>query len=676
MKRRPSIPLSFLLFFLLSCGPGMSMPAQELNQLDLSRVVLYSSGVGYFEQSGTVTGNANLRLTFQAEQLNDVLKSLVVRDLDGGSISSVVYPGQDPIERTLGSFALDLSGNPDLASILGQLRGVSLRIGRGGSQESQGKLVGVESYYPPSEGNLRPSPKYRINLLTSRGLESLELEGASFLALEDPRLNSELQAALEVLAGQTAEQGRPVSIMFTGTGRRRVSLSYVAEAPVWKTSYRLDFGDGTLGKGLLQAWAIVENTSDTDWENIQLSLVSGSPVSFIQDLVTPIYVDRPRIASSAADIVAPSTYDSASPVEAPSAARSLAPAPSSAFGFSAMAEMEAKQADANILGSGVEASASSARAGELYSFSIQGLVSIPRRQSGMIPLVVQSIPVEPISIYSGNENSVHPMAGLRIVNESGSRLPAGPMTVYGSGIYAGDALIESLGAGEERILSYARDLDLRVSEDWDQDRHISSFSINRGVLIVSRRVESRREFEVSNTSDRGKKLLIEHPKSSRSLEPGMAPEESSAELFRFGLDVPARSTRTLEIRESEIVSESISLLASRSATYLNYLTEGAMTPAQRQALQRAAELRQALDAFDGKISDLNRARSTAVSDQARVRSNLEVVGRDSSQGQIFLERLLELENQILSLDRDVETARKDQAEARTQFEAYINNLNL
>ena len=101
-----------------------------------------------------------------------------------------------------------------------------------------------------------------------------------------------------------------------------------------------------------------------------------------------------------------------------------------------------------------------------------------------------------------------------------------------------------------------------------------------------------------------------------------------------------------------------------------------MSAAMRQALQRAAELRQAIDVYDTEIADMNRQRSTAVSDQSRVRSNLTSVGRDSSQGQVFLARLLELENEITSLDDQIEEAREEQAAARQLFEDYVNSLNL
>jgi hypothetical protein len=39
----------------------------------------------------------------------------------------------------------------------------------------------------------------------------------------------------------------------------------------------------------------VDNVSEEDWTNVQLSLVSGSPISFIQPIQQPFYRYRPVV---------------------------------------------------------------------------------------------------------------------------------------------------------------------------------------------------------------------------------------------------------------------------------------------------------------------------------------------------------------------------------------------
>src|SRR5262249_27271481 len=120
----------------------------------------------------------------------------------------------------------------------------------------------------------------------------------------------EFREALTLLASGSDDQRRQVGIHFSGTGRRQVRVGYVTEAPLWKMSYRLMIGgkDAKAGAPYLQGWALVENTSDDDWKDVRLSLVSGRPVSFIQDLYQPLYLPRPVIAPDVIASAMPQTH--------------------------------------------------------------------------------------------------------------------------------------------------------------------------------------------------------------------------------------------------------------------------------------------------------------------------------------------------------------------------------
>src|SRR5258708_2394447 len=96
--------------------------------LPIGQIVLFSSGVGYFQREGTVDGNARVDLSFPTQDINDLLKSMVVRDLDGGVVSTVSYDSNAPVEKTLKSFAINLNGNPSFAGILSQARGQKVEV--------------------------------------------------------------------------------------------------------------------------------------------------------------------------------------------------------------------------------------------------------------------------------------------------------------------------------------------------------------------------------------------------------------------------------------------------------------------------------------------------------------------------------------------------------------------
>jgi hypothetical protein len=258
--------------------------------LPLSEVVLYTSGVGYFQRDGKVEGDAQVDLRFKVDDINDLLKSMVVQDFDGGQVATVTYGSRDPLTKTLKSFGIDLTSNPTLGQLLGQIRGERIRIEA--PNPITGVILGVETKKQPAGKDAVVDAEF-LNLLTDDGLRSVSLDEVKRIQLLNERLDSELKQALQVLAAGHDTQKKTVSIRFDGKGNRRVSVSYITETPVWKTSYRLVLDDKE--KPFLQGWAIVENTSDDDWNNVKLSLVSGRPISFIMDMYQPLYVRRPVV---------------------------------------------------------------------------------------------------------------------------------------------------------------------------------------------------------------------------------------------------------------------------------------------------------------------------------------------------------------------------------------------
>ncbi|MCL2294253.1 MAG: DUF4139 domain-containing protein, partial [Spirochaetes bacterium] len=270
----------------VSIGPADTV---SISELPLRRVALFSSGVGYFEHSGTVSGNANLRLTFEVSAVNDVLMSLVINDPGQSGSPVISYPSGDTLRRTLQSLGIDLSRNPGIAEIFSNQRGAEIEVFA--PNAISGRILGVERR---QTGMNMFGFVEDIFLLLHTGTENriIALSDIASFSFLDPALNADLQRALDIIASNRIERNRHLSISLPGTGTRNVSLSYVIAAPVWKVSYRLDLGQRP---PMFQGWAIIDNTSDTDWKDVELSLISGRPVSFIQELYPPYYHSRPTL---------------------------------------------------------------------------------------------------------------------------------------------------------------------------------------------------------------------------------------------------------------------------------------------------------------------------------------------------------------------------------------------
>jgi Carboxypeptidase regulatory-like domain len=286
-----------IIFTLTSIIPAVAPAQSENNPPPLRRVTLYKHGVGYFERQGKVNGDQQVTFLFDAAQMNDVLKSLVALDLgkgaDKGKISAVTFDSIKPVDKRLEEFgiSLDSTNALGLTSLLGQLKGARVEV-RAGPSPAGGIVVGIEKR-ARSQGLQKVETQELVLVSNGGELRSIPLDQIRGIKLLDAKLREDLEQYLSILQSTIHKNLRRLTISTTGQGERDLFLSYVVEAPIWKTTYRVVLDDKS--KPFLQGWALVDNVQDEDWNDVTLSLVSGAPVSFIQDLQQPRYKKRPVV---------------------------------------------------------------------------------------------------------------------------------------------------------------------------------------------------------------------------------------------------------------------------------------------------------------------------------------------------------------------------------------------
>ena len=282
--------------------------AQDTGSLPIKRVVLYKNGVGYFEHVGRVRDQQDVTIPFTSGQLNDVLKSLTVLDLDGGRITGVAYGSSAPVERQLGELHLPAGDHTSLAEFLGGLRGARLEI-KSGASVITGRLLSVERKTRVSGGTTLEVDY--LSLITDGGeLRTTEVSPGFSVRLLDKDLPGKVDRLLDIVSSAREADVRSMVISTDGAGVRSLFVSYISEVPVWKSTYRLVLSSKTGKKPLLQGWAIVDNTVGQDWDNVQLSLVAGAPQSFVENLSQPYYARRPVVGLPQNAAVSPQTHQS------------------------------------------------------------------------------------------------------------------------------------------------------------------------------------------------------------------------------------------------------------------------------------------------------------------------------------------------------------------------------
>ncbi len=638
--------------------------------LPLRHVTLFNSGVGYFERQGIVHGDELVELQFQKEQINDVIKSLVVIDRDGGSVSAVTYDAPDPLERTLRSFAVNLADNPSIAQLLDRMRGAPVRV-KASARDHQGRILGVEHHHR-REGDTELTVSV-LNLHTDQGLRPVRLDEVQELEVLDPAIAQDFRAALSVLAAQMDQTRKAVRLQFAGEGERRIRAAYMLETPVWKTSYRLVLNDDEL---LLQGWAHVANMTDDDWDDVHVSLVSGRPISFIQNLYDPIYVKRPEVKMELFDGITPQEYArrvDAMQVDSPLTMRGLysaraAPGRARMLGADARMDFEL-QAPAAV---GEEA-------GELFQYVVADPVSIPRQSSAMLPIVQTTVEGKPLSIYNENVHKRHPLNGLEMKNTSDVYLMQGPVTVFEGGIYAGDARLPDTRMGESRLLSYAVDLATDVSAEWlSGPREIVQMRIVHNSLFAQREHQQTTTYQIRNVRDRDRLLILEHPYTPGwdLIMPEEEPERTS-DVYRFRVPLTANESKEFSVTTRQVQEQEISLSTLRPSRIEFYLRQtDALTPELRDALRELAARQQELADLTRRREGLETNIAEITKEQERIRQNMAVVQRPSESFSMWERKLIEQERELERLNSELREVREAELDKTRQLNDWLAQLTV
>lgn len=679
---------------------GLAQEKDKAADIPVKRVVMFSSGVAFFEHAGKVDGNASVDMKFNVKDINDLLKSMVLQDLGGGRISTVSYGSREPITRTLGTFSIDLTRNPTLGDLLQQIRGEQIEIDA--PTKVTGTILGVETRKVPA-GDQVIEEKF-VNLLTTEGLRSIPLGNVGRIKLSNAKLDAELRQALMVLAMGKDSEKKTVSLSFLGAGNREVNIGYIQEAPIWKTSYRLVLADDE--KPFLQGWAIVENTTEADWDNVSLTLVSGRPISFIMDLYQPLYVNRPEVKQELYASLRPRTYDqdlAAADGEfkkmaemqdeksksyergnrnAALAAAAAPPAPGKPGAGYALGGPAGKgAADANYrmdLQRGGQSVAQASDVGEMFRYQIATPVKLQRSRSAMLPIVNESVTGEKVSIYNESQHAKHPLNGLKLKNTTDLHLMQGPITVFDDNAYAGDAQIQDLQPGTERLISYAMDLDTEVAPSNKQDpQSLVNVRISKGTLHTSHKHTRTKSFVVKNSGKRVKKVLIEHPlQQPWTLVAPKDPEEKTRDQYRFAVTADPGKPVTLDVKEEHTSNEQIAITNLDSNSIQYYLSTAVVSEDVKKALREVITRKGVIQQAVAKRQELERQVAVIDQEQKRIRDNMAQLPKESDLFRRYVTKFTQQEDAIEGLRNQITTSLADEQKLRQSLDAYLIGLEL
>jgi hypothetical protein len=321
--------------------------------------------------------------------------------------------------------------------------------------------------------------------------------------------------------------------------------------------------------------------------------------------------------------------------------------------------------------------ASAAKVGELFQYTV-GSVSIARQQSAMLPIVTDSVEAEELSIYNPSVLPNNPLLGARLKNTSGKFLMQGPITVLADGVYAGDANIEDLPPGQERLISYGVDQEVTVRTDGaGQSNSLMTGKIVKGMLELTYKQVLSSDYTAEDKAEAPKSLLIESPRHSgwNLVEPKAAQETTDA-LYRFQAKLQPHKPAKLTVKEEHTELQQLAILPMEIDAITSYIRTGEIPQNVKDALSKAIQLKAALVDTQRQIQEKTQKTSEITQEQARIRANMGAVNSNSAYYKRLLQELDDQETQIQDLHKQVQDLRMQEARQRQALEDYLSNLNV
>ncbi len=576
-------------FLALLALPGC-LPMQQMmetkRELPVTKVVLYQNGVGYFERRGKLHGK-EVELRVRPDQVNDVLKSLSVLDLSGGTPSSASLPVERSGDRLAQELPPQVRNATGMLGLLQVLRGAEVEID-GDEGTMHGRVVGVEKTqrrYVNANGEQISTEPMLTLMENDDQLQTVAVSQIRRLTIGDRTLSVGLQQSLDISKSDGAWKPISVTVRLAGDESHDLIISYIHEVPVWRPAYRAWIESG---KGIqLQGWAVVDNVSGEPWNDVNLTLVVGSPLSFRYNLHTPHNVERPDLSSRLPDVAEappPPDVGYAPPPPAPAmaeefegmtaigsgedsaginggignprgrnksakmAAPAAAPSPMMARDQAMVADArrqaqraqvqdqmrrQEEEARRDAMQRSAQALVQGREVGALYAYEATTPITVPDRSAALINIVSRKIDGKDIFLFRDPQSGESPFRAVMLKNGQESTIEGGPITLYIDNTFAGEGFIGRVAKDETAFVPYAKEggfaLNLQQEARIDE-LHLAKI-IDGRITIQGKRVATR-TVKLESNRDKPSLAYVKLP-----LTGGMEMVNPPKDLVRAGSDI-------------------------------------------------------------------------------------------------------------------------------------------
>jgi hypothetical protein len=334
--------------------------------------------------------------------------------------------------------------------------------------------------------------------------------------------------------------------------------------------------------------------------------------------------------------------------------------------------------DGVSLQQGVQSVAQAADVGELFQYAIDSGVTLPRQQSAMLPIVNSEVKGEKLSIYNPSVQAKHPLNGLRLTNSTELHLMQGPITVFDDGAYAGDAQIEDLPPGSERLVSYALDLDTEVApESKSHPQQLVTCKLAKGILHTVHKQKRTQDYTIKNSGKAAKQVLVEyiHDPNWTLLAPEK-PAETTRDLYRFAVTAEPGEPAKLSVEEEMIQHQQFAISNLDDGTIQYYLNSPVVSEGIKTALAEVIKRKQELLQLVNQRQQFEQQIVAIGQEQERIRQNMAQLDRNTELYTRYVKKFGDQEDLVENLRGQIQQLMAQETAKRQELDAYILGLEL
>lgn len=671
------------------------------SDLPLRKVRLYETGVGYFERRGNVTPRGDLSLPLPASHLDDALKSLVILE-SSGSVKIEGVQFDTSVSEGMARAMAGLPAHEEEALaydvVLASLKGSRVQLDTADGR-IRGRLVDLEGpFFPPAPKTdaadttppqSRGEPHFTLIVLDDDdALRRVKTDVVSGVKVLDGQTAKRLDVAATALSNQGARQTASLDVQVGRGGR--LGLGYISESAVWRTTYRVVM-DREHEQGQLQAWALVHNDTDEDWDKVHIELANGRPASFLHPLASPRYAQRelidapeglstvPQLANTTADRLQGTEIGEAYGVGGLGLVGHGRGGGGMGYGVMGVGSVSAESGGIELSDLAELAQAAGSESGALFLYRVVDPVDIGAHHSALLPIVQDDIEVESITLFASGDSEG--LSAARLVNTTRQTLPPGTVSFFADGGFVGEAIFDRLKPDERRFVPYGFELDVelaRVRRALGEQVTVLRYRDKTIVESYLEQTELSLSFDNRSGGTRRVYAVLDLPRHADLTGDGVVELD-----YDLANDAPLAATT---VPSGGTVEHKLNakILRSREHTQfapkaLSALAKKAGVPAkQREILEESIAHQRASIEHEAHVREARSSIGHLERDLSRIRKDLTALGdagvRSGARARLSRE-LFEKEARIDTLQDEIREAERAVVRERKRSRASLERLN-